>query len=244
MPVLRNLTVLASAAVLSGCSAVSGQLGGSDAAANDDEVRSASALITQEWGVTGSLLSVLVQNPTDRTLHYAEGLVVARTADGETVVSSVDADPLCCNVHELGPGEEFGFYVDLGSAEAATVEEVDVSYRNLSWTAAGETDEVLDVQARSVGLERGSDGAVVLADLISDIATPEVLAQAVVRDPAGRLVAVVSGRWSCVVPGTRSIRMELFHVVPADARVDQVLVHPVEDDPTRPAPDCADAGLA
>jgi hypothetical protein len=229
----------------SGCSAVADQLDGAEVEPADRADLTDLAqpiLVTSEWGVVDGMLSVVVENTTDRTLRYADGVISVRTADSQLVASSLEGDPSCCGIVDLRPGQQYGFYLDVGDggADASVVE---VAYRNVSWAAAAtEQPDVPDVTARPVQLERGDADAVVLADLTSRGAQSEVIAQAFVTDAAGQLIAVVSGRWNCLRPGTQPIRMQLFHPLPPGAEVDRVLVHPVVDDPTRPAPACGSSG--
>lgn len=231
--------VVAAALLTSSCSAISDQLSGSEVTSAEPEDLPEPILATRQWGVVDGLLSVVVQNTSERTLRYADGVILARTDDNQLVVASVEADESCCGIIDLRPGQEYGFYLDVGSS-AADISRVEVSYRNVSWAPAGEAAPAEPrVRARPVRLEQDAGRAVVLADLVSDGAEPEVIAQAFVTDGAGDFLAVVSGRWTCVADGSRPIRMELFHPLPEDARVDRVVVHRVVDDPTRPAPDCA-----
>ncbi|MGB0100761.1 MAG: hypothetical protein WBP61_10825 [Nocardioides sp.] len=242
-------TVVAAALVTSGCSAITDQLDASDGTATSasDPVGAASEagspiLVTRDWGVVDGLLSVVVQNTSDRTLRYAEGVIVATTDDDEQVSSSIDSATACCEIVDLSPGQQFGFYLDVGPA-ASEIDRVDVTYRKVSWAPAGDTSDAAPaVRGVPTGLEQADYGTVVLADLRTGQPQDEVIAQALVTDGAGDLQAVVSGRWTCLQPGGRSIRMQLFHSLPAGARVDRILVHPVTEDPTRPAPQCAQAG--
>lgn len=238
---LAALTVAALAT--SGCSAVSDQLDrGEDSSSGATTVETLPLLATRAWGVVDGLLSVVVQNTTDRTLRYATGYVTARTADDEIVTESLESDPSCCEVLELGPGEEYGFYLDVGE-RASEISDVEVGYRNFTWAPADDPESPPDdVRARPVRLELGRSGAVVRADLVSRSRHDEVVAQAFLTDADGDFLAVVSGRWTCLVPGRRAIDMQLFHPLPAGAKVAEVVVHPVTDDPTRPGPDCSSAG--
>ncbi|HEU5038708.1 MAG TPA: hypothetical protein VFT70_17005 [Nocardioides sp.] len=235
---------LAAAALVlttTGCSAISDQLSGAEvptAEATTSGGDTAPILQTTGWGVVDGMLSVVVWNTSDRTLRYAEGVVTARTDDNQLVASSLEySDAACCQVEALAPGESYGFYVDVGD-RASDITQVDVTYRNVSWASATEVDHHDQVTARPVALRDGTLGAVAVADITSDTAIPTVVAQAFLTDPDGKLVAVVSGRWTCVEPGQRRFYMQLFHDVPPGTRIDEVQVHRVADDPTRPAPEC------
>lgn len=234
------LTAIAAATlVTSGCSAITDQLDGEEVGSRETtEVAAVPLLTTRQWGVVDGLLSVVVENTTDRTLRYATGYVTARTDDNEIVAASIESDATCCEVVDLAPGGEYGFYLDVGE-DAGSITRVDVGYRNFSWAPAAEEPAPATVRAKPVRIDQGPSSAVVTADLVSAGAHDEVVAQAFVTDRAGDFIAVVSGRWSCLVDGRRSIRMELFHLLPEGAKVERVLVHPVSDDPTRAKPDCS-----
>lgn len=237
--------IATAALVTSGCSAVSDQLDGREVGSLEQtEDASSALLVTRQWGVVDGLLSVVVQNATDRTLRYATGYITARTDENEIVAASIESDGTCCEVVDLAPGEEYGFYLDVGDG-ASDITRVDMGYRNFSWAPAGEpAPDTGVVQAKPLGLEEEPAGAVVRADLLSDGPYDEVVAQAFLTDEAGDFLAVVSGRWTCLVDGRRSISMQLFHPLPRGARVERVVVHPVSDDPTRERPDCAQSGAA
>ena len=229
--------VLAGAA--SGCSAFGQGVDQAQAGPAPGTGADQSILLTRQWGVVDGMLSVVVENTTDRTLRYADGVISVRTSDNQLLTSSLEADPSCCDVVDLRPGQQYGFYLDLGE-DAEEASRVEVSYRSVSWAQETSTEPLLPhLWAKPVELQRGDSDSVVVADLASSTAQDEVIAQAFVTDAAGQLLAVVSGRWTCLRSGHQSIRMQLFHPLPKDAEVDRVLVHPVVDDPTRPAPDCA-----
>jgi hypothetical protein len=185
------------------------------------------------------MLSVVVQNVSDHTLQYAQGVVTARTADDQLVATSLElADAGCCDVVGLAPGQEYGFYLDVGP-DAPEISRVDVAYREVSWDRTAAIVDHPEVTARPVGLRGDGAGTVALAELTSSRPVDGVVAQAFLTDDDGHLVAVVSGRWSCVRPGTQLLRMQLFHPVPAGTEVDRVAVHPA--DPSGPSSRCARA---
>lgn len=239
----RKLTAavlaIVAALLMGSCSTITDQLDG--AGTSDQTVptgRPGPILETTTWGVVDGMLSVVVRNTSDRTLRYAEGVVTARTADDQLVASSLESrDTACCSVQQLAPGQQYGFYLDVGSA-GGDISRVDVAYRNVAWDSVTAIDDHTSVSAQPVGLRDGDLGTVVLADLTSNRSESAVVAQAFLTDADGDLVAVVSGRWTCVRPGSQRLRMQLFHPVPPGTRVDDVLVHPVDDDPTRPTPAC------
>lgn len=247
MPKTTVAAIATVAALLttSGCSAIDDTLGETEVGSVEaSETSSLSLVVTRQWGVVDGLLSVVVENVTDRTLRYAEGVITARTDDNEVIAASLEIDGSCCEVVDLAPGEEYGFYLDVGD-RASEISRVDVGYRNLAWVPAGEASAGSPgVEAAPVRLDRDASGAVVRAELVSDGPYDEVVAQAFLTDEAGEFLAVVSGRWSCLVDGRRAIRMQLFRPLPKGAQVDRVTVHPVSDDPTRERPDCPQPGAA
>ncbi len=235
-------TIAALALTTAGCSAIADRLEGREArSVEPSEDSSPALLVTREWGVTDGLLSVVVQNVTDRTLRYATGYITARTEENEIVAASIESDSTCCEVVDLAPGREYGFYLDIGD-RAEDVSDVSVGYRNFSWAPAGEEAPAEEVRATPVRLDQDSAGVVVRADLVSDRPHQEVVAQAFLTDESGAFIAVVSGRWSCLSSGRRGIDMQLFHPLPPGVRVDRVVAHPVSDDPTRATPDCSRTG--
>ncbi|MCD4526280.1 hypothetical protein [Nocardioides sp. cx-173] len=226
--------------VLTGCSDLSAQLSGEQ---SSEPVNEAAAppppLVTESWGTVDGLLSVLVRNPSRRTLRYAAATVTARDASGVSVASSRgEAEPRdCCVVTDLPPGATFGLYVDVGT-DVESVQDVEVAFRDVAWRAPSPTKPP-PMEATAIRLAAGASGAVVLAD----VATPggavdEAVLQAHLVDAHGEFLAVVSGRWACFAAGgSRRIEMQLFHPVPPGTEVASVLAYPVLS-PARPAPGC------
>ena len=238
-------TIAAVALSTGGCSAIADQLDGRAAGAaalEQSEDSSPTLLATRQWGVVDGLLSVVVQNVTDRTLRYAAASITARADENEIVAASIEADSACCEIVDLAPGAEYGFYLDVGD-RGSEITEVSVGYRSFSWAPVGEVPPAATtVRAEPVRITQDADGVVVRAALVSDRPREEVIAQAFLTDRSGEFLAVVSGRWSCLTVGRRVIDMELFHPLPAGAQVDRVVAHPVSDDPTRETPDCRGPG--
>jgi hypothetical protein len=227
------------AAATSGCSQLEERVGGSSASAVEPAAAS-QPLEVVGWGVTGSLVSAVVVNTTDRTLRYAEGDLEARDADGQVVASTGDSSGACCAIVDLAPGASYGVYLDAGWS-ARAVEDVDVDIRNVAWDPAGARSATTGIRAAARGVHQTAHGAVVDAAVKVPEAGAELLVQALLEKPDGSFVAVVSGRWSCLPAGVSRIRMQLFHPVPEGTRVDQVLVHSVADEPDGTAPTCTDA---
>jgi hypothetical protein len=183
-----------------------------------------------EIGRAGRLVSVLVRNPNPTYGLRDTGVAVtARGRNGAPLghAHASPGDQNCCTVVTLPPHGTIGFYVDLPvSAANATVESVTVGVpdnRWVPWTGArpGAT-------ASNVVLSRAPDGAVVTGTLTTAAALmPYVFTQAIVEDPWGRLVAVVTGVAFChraTVPKEFTLRLD--HPLPLGSRVRAVTAVP------------------
>lgn len=230
---------------LTGCSDISAQLSGESeepdgpAGTAGTAAEAAPALETVSWGVVDGMLSVLVRNPSDRTLRHATGALTARDAEGNAVGSSAASakDGTCCTVADLPPGASYGFYFDVG-VDAEQVAEVEVRYREVAWRP-GTATPVPAPRVVPTQLTANSLGAVVVAEVAAAQAVPQAVAQAFLNGPDGEFLAVVSGRWSCFAAGTtRPIQMQLFHPLPAGTTVTSVVAYPLAEDARRPAPSC------
>ena len=134
------------------------------------------------------MLSVVVRNTTDRTLRSAEAVVTARDRNDVLISSSLEApDGGCCAVTELPPGQEFGFYVDIGDA-AADISRVDVAYRDVPWAPAADTSPTPLVGHAGPARRQRRAGAVVVADVTSPWADGPAGERAGVPDRPGRRV--------------------------------------------------------
>lgn len=196
-------------------------------------------LVTQEWGVVDGMLSVVVENSTERTLRSAEAVITARDRNDVLIVSSLEVQGgACCAVVGLPPGQEFGLYVDVGES-ADEISRVDVSYREVAWAPAGESQPSA-LAADLVRLDGNGQGAVVVANVgTKQQMVAQANVQAFLTGPDGAFLAVVSGRWYCFSQGSREIRMQLLHPVPAGTTVDRIVIYPVTDDPSGAALNCA-----
>lgn len=225
-----------------GCTGVSSTVSGGPDTDTDTAATQASSqpvLVTQDWGVVDGMLSVVVRNTSDRTLRSATAVITARD-DSDVLVSSTLESPsdACCAVTNLQPGEELGFYVDIGD-DADQIDRVDVAYREVSWAAAGESS-ANTLTARPVRLDGNGLGAVVVADVRNTgPMVPQAGVQAFLYGADGDFLAVVSGRWYCFSRGAHQISMQLLHPVPDGTTVDTVVIHPVTDDPDGTALNCA-----
>ncbi|GAA1793414.1 hypothetical protein GCM10009795_043760 [Nocardioides hankookensis] len=223
-----------------GCTGVSSKVGGGpDEVTSSPEATARPILVTQTWGVVDGMLSVVVRNTTDRTLRSAAAVITARD-DNDVLVASTLESPTgtCCAVTDLPPGEEFGFYVDIGD-DADRIERVDVAYREVSWAAADEPT-ANTLTAHPLRLDGNGRGAVVVADVRN--AGPMVeqaSVQAFLYGADGDFLAVVAGRWYCFSRGDHQIAMQLLHPVPDGTTVKEVVIHPVSDDPDGTALNCA-----
>jgi hypothetical protein len=223
-----------------GCSQISAQLNGETVADAPPTVESARPiLVTRQWGVVDGMLSVVVMNTTDRTLHAAEAVITARDENDVLIRTSLEGpDGPCCAIADLPPGQQFGFYLDVGDT-ASRISGVDVAYRNVAWGGADETPES-PLAAHPVRLETDAAGTVVVADVVSSAPmVPQASVQAFLTGPDGEFLAVVAGRWYCFSEGRHEIRMQLLHPVPSGTTIDRVVIHPVTNDPDGTALHCA-----
>lgn len=234
---------------LSGCSDLRAQLDGAEAPADPDRswTRLPPVLETVEWAATDGLVSVVVRNDDDRVLRTAEASLRALDSDGALLgtygISSMGGDSACCTVLSLAPGQEFGLYFAVGPG-ADRIDEVELTYSRLAWGGDGEVpagdpsaapaQDAADtgvLRARAIDTVIQRDQTVVIATVrVGARDLPRALVQAVLRGPDGTLVAVVTGRWSCLAAQSRRrLRMELFQPVPVGTEVDTVTVRPLED---------------
>jgi hypothetical protein len=221
-----------------GCSQISRKASGAEAASSPSQAPARPILDTVEWGVVDGMLSVVVENTSDRTLRSAVGVITARDRDAALIATSLESPAGCCAVVDLPPGQQFGFYVDIGDS-AADIHQVDVAYRNVAWSPEAE-EPANPLTAQPVGIEGNADGAVVVANVHSAEPTvAQASVQAFLSGPDGEFLAVVAGRWYCFAAGDNAIRMQLLHPVPAGTTVDHVVVHPVTDEADVSAPECA-----
>lgn len=243
----------------SGCSDLRAQLEGAEVVEPSVDASYAAlptVLETAEWSVTDGLVSVIVRNDTDRDLRTAEVTMTARDENGEVLgtygTSSMGGDSSCCTVQSLAPGEEFGLYFAVGEG-ADRIDDVELTYSRLAWAqkpsgspspdagdgaADGATDGAADgaadgaqVNARATDFVIQQDQTVVRATVeVGEEDIPRALVQAILRGRSGKLIAVVTGRWSCFeADSTRRIRMELFQPVPLGTGVDSVSIRPIGD---------------
>lgn len=233
---MRRSRVGAAAVALALLALPTGCTGADDPPTRDEsvvtETGATDVLATTDWAVLDGMVSVQVRNDGDRTLRRATALLSAVDEHGVTVASSAAQAPSgdCCTVRELRPGETYGLYFDT-TVDEATIDEVVVRYRDVSWSASGPAGSTDRSAARVsvVELTGSPDGAVVVADVTPrHRAIDAAIVQAVLDDANGDLLAVVSGRWRCLVADEANrIRMQLFHNVPAGATVSGVTVLPV-----------------
>ncbi len=231
----------------SGCSDLRAQLEGAEVVEPSVDASYAAlptVLETAEWSVTDGLVSVIVRNDTDRDLRTAEVTMTARDEHGEVLgtygTSSMGGDSSCCTVQSLAPGEEFGLYFAVGEG-SDRIDDVELTYSRLAWAqkpsgspspsssegAAGGAE----VNARATDFVIQQDQTVVRATVeVGEEDIPRALVQAILRGRSGKLIAVVTGRWSCFeADSTRRIRMELFQPVPLGTGVDSVSIRPIGD---------------
>ena len=113
----------------------------------------------------------------------------------------------------------------------------DLRTAEVTMTARDENGEVAEgsdgaeVNARATDFVIQQDQTVVRATVeVGEEDIPRALVQAILRGRSGKLIAVVTGRWSCFeADSTRRIRMELFQPVPLGTGVDSVSIRPIGD---------------
>jgi hypothetical protein len=222
-----------------GCSQISAQMNGVTVTSAPTEPPAQPILVTRDWGVVDGMLSVVVKNTIGRTLHSADAVVSARDENDVLVATSLEGpEGGCCPVVDLPPGQQFGFYLDVGDS-ASEISHVDVAYRNVAWAAANAVTEN-PLRAHPVRLESDASETVVVADVQSTAAmVPQASVQAFLTGPAGEFVAVVAGRWFCFSEGHHEIRMRLLHAVPSGTTIDRIVIRPVTNDPDGTPLHCA-----
>ena len=123
-------------------------------------------LVTRDWGVVDGMLSVVVRNTTDRTLRSATAVITARDRNDVLISSSLEAPDGCCAVTDLPPGQEFGFYVDVG--DAAT-ESAGSTSPTATCLGDGRRHAPSPLDAQPVRLDGNGKGAVVVAEVRSSV---------------------------------------------------------------------------
>ncbi|GAW49973.1 MULTISPECIES: hypothetical protein [unclassified Nocardioides] len=222
-----------------GCSQISAQMNGETVTSVPTEAPAQPILVTRDWGVVDGMVSVVVMNTTDRTLHSADAVITARDENDVLVATSLEGpEGRCCPVVDLPPGQQFGFYLDVGDP-ASDISHVDVAYRNVAWATADAATEN-PLKAHPVRLESAASETVVVADVLSSASVvPQASVQAFLTRPGGELVAVVAGRWFCFSEGRHEIRMQLLHAVPPGTEVNRVTIRPATSDPDGTPLHCA-----
>lgn len=190
----------------------------------------ASPLRVTEWGVNDGMLSVLVKNTGRDEIESAHAVITARDANG-TIIASVSgaSGALCCTVVGVQPDGSFGLYADFGAGVSRTAS-VAVDYDQVAMRAPAA--HVTPISASHPRLQNESGQTIVHVDLSApESVGPYVAVQAVLQDPGGRLVAVVSGRFYCLFPGSRlGVTLQLFHPVAAGTVVRAVSASAIPTD--------------
>ncbi|MDQ1710995.1 MAG: hypothetical protein QOE45_445 [Frankiaceae bacterium] len=176
-----------------------------------------------EIGRAGRLVSVLVRNPNPTYGLRDTGVAVtARSKTGAPLghAHASTGDQNCCTVISLPPHGTVGFYVDLPrSADGIAVDSVTVGVPDNRWVPWTGTRP--GASTANVVLSRTADGAVVTGTLTTTAALmPYVFAQAVVEDPWGHLVAVVTGVAFChKAREPKEFSLKLDHPLPVGSKV-------------------------
>ena len=226
------LLALALLLMTSGCSQLGAQMDGAEQdVAPDPAAVNADVLETVEWGEVNGLLSVLVRNTTDRVLRRADAMISVKGKDGASLGSTAATtiEGRCCTAIEVAPGATFGFYFYL--EDAASVEQVDVTYKNVLWAAAGRTQSS-QTSIEPWRLMDNSAGTLLIADVTTKGEPIDAaVIQALIDGPDGTFVAVISGTWFCLAPSAkpRRIKMQLYTQVPRGSTVKSVTAYPLPD---------------
>jgi hypothetical protein len=180
------------------------------------------ALRTTGWVVTGGRVSVLVRNVGNSAIGSARAVISGRDRHGNVVATISGAQ--CCTVTGLVPGATAGIYADLGQAAQR------VSALSVHWTAADPAmSPPLTVQVADVGMRAGRDQTVVTVSLTSPTARA-VRTQAILRSATGALVAVLTGRPTCLAAGRHQpASMRVAQVLPPGTVVQSITTYPVAD---------------
>ncbi|WP_341230071.1 hypothetical protein [Nocardioides salarius] len=237
--VVGALALVLTGLLTTGCSTIRAQVDGSTRS-DSAPIEVAPVLETAEWAVNDGLVSVMVRNDDSRVLRTATVALQGVDADGVLVgvwdTATMAGESACCTVLGLEPGEQFGLYFAVGP-QAERIADVELSFSEISWAKADA--EAAEPVAAAVPQDTmlGPDRTVVVARVeTGEQAVPRALVQAVLRGRSGKLIAVVTGRWSCFAAGEdRRIRMELFQRVPVGTGVDTVTIDRLD---TGPQPTC------
>lgn len=223
-----------------------GSVGCSDTSDRDDGATSLGAPVadpvieTVGWAVLDGMVSVLVRNPTDQVLRQARAVITVVDAGGRAVaVTTTPDEGRCCTATDVPPDAVFGFYVQLEDP-ATDVREVSVDYADVSW-APGASEGGPVTTATPVSLVPTTRGALVTAEVTTTGGpVPRAVVQAVLDDPDGSFLAVVTTTWDCLAPERpQEVQMELFHRVRAGTSIREVNVFPDTAQATDDAPRCA-----
>lgn len=178
------------------------------------------------WGHARGQLALVVRNTSARTVAQARVRITATDARGATLLATTGRPgDVCCTITGLAPGADVALFAD-PVARAADVRAVTVAPVSLD---AGPATPAASVRAGTPSLQRLAGDTVVTATLVArGNLDGYVAAQAVLVDARGRVAQVISGRFYCFAPGhARTVRLQLFHTVPAGLRVSRVLAQPV-----------------
>lgn len=230
---------ISSLMALSACSQVTDQLSGAVVGDDGSVPTRTTILETVAWAELDGMVSVLVENPTDRVLRRADAMITVRN-ERDVVLASSASESMrgpCCTAVDVPPGGTVGFYFYAGEA-VAEADRVEISYRNSAWAAEG-SPEGPGVDVTPVGLRRNDRGTIAVAEVdTADQAVDTSFVQAMVNGPDGEFLTVISGYWYCLRPGApQQVQMQLFQRVPAGSSIDAVSVVPMTEAATLGAAD-------
>lgn len=228
-----TLSAFLALTLLSGCAQISDQMDGAEVDATPANGAAVSVMETVDWAELEGLVSILVRNPTSRMLHRAEAVITVTNSEGEELATSgrrIYEGP-CCTAVDVPPGGTFGFYLYTGDV-AGGVQDVQVSYKNMSWGAAGSGGGPV-ATATPVRLGPNPLGTLAVADVTTQGGpVDQAIVQAVLQGPDGALVAIISGTWTCFQPGQPTrIKMQLYQTAPPGTEIRSVSVYPDDQRP-------------
>lgn len=180
------------------------------------------------WGGEGGHLAIVVRNQSDVLIRSARVLITGLDSEHRPVLATIGRpDSKCCTALDVGPGEEFGLYVNM-RRPVTDLSEVLVRYVELE-TAPAPSADAPRIEVSGTTLKRETADTVVTATVTTrGDEGPYLAGQAFLVDEKDRLVAVISGHFYCFGPRTRHrLRMHLQRPVPPGTRIQKVLAHSI-----------------
>ena len=190
-------------------------------------------LQVDDWGYTADgLLSVIVKNVGDATVRSARAIITATDAYGNVVATGTaqagtQLGVRCCTIIALSPGRRYGLYLNVGT-RIPRVRSVSVQYTEVRTNATNVASPVASMSGASLHTD-GKRANVYVTVQMSDHVGPYITVQALLADPKGKFLGVISGGFYCLAAKTkRTIKLQFFHPVPAGSTVDSVVSFPLD----------------